>query len=88
VESTSPQPAGIITHRCPDVDLIGPVRINCPTCDTELGAGIRVTLESAWSASKRTAAREAYLVCPNCRKAWIAVLWLSIAAYAGSEVAA
>jgi hypothetical protein len=43
---------------------------------------VRVTLESAWSASKRSAGGEAYLVCLTCRNAWIAALWLSIAAYA------
>jgi hypothetical protein len=49
---------------------------------------VRVTLESAWSASKRPASNEAYLVCPTCRKAWVAALWLSIAAFAARKVAA
>jgi hypothetical protein len=69
------------------------VRISCPKCDSELGYGIRVVLESAWSASKRSPAAAAYLVCPNCRKAWVAKAWvaslaLSIAGFAGSEVTA
>jgi hypothetical protein len=66
----------------PGPDVIGPVRISCPRCDTELGYGIRVTLESAWSASKRSPAAAAYLVCPSCHKAWVASLALSIAAFA------
>ena len=73
-------------HERPDV--IDPVRISCPKCDTQLGHGIRVTLESAWSAGKRPALREAYLSCPNCRRAWVVTLQLSIAAFAGSEAAA
>jgi hypothetical protein len=77
-----------IKQEPPRPDLIGPVQVNCPKCGHDLGPQVRVTLESAWSASKRSTAREAYLVCPHCRKAWVAALWLSIAAYAGSEVAA
>ena len=66
----------------PDVDLIGPAGISCPKCDASLDYQLRVTLTSAWSASKRPPAAEAYIVCPHCRKAWVAGLWLSTAAYA------
>jgi hypothetical protein len=72
----------------PQADVIGPVAVNCPTCDQDLGPQVRITLESSWAASKRPPAREAYLTCPHCRKAWIAALWLSMAAFAGSDVAA
>ena len=75
-------------YHAPRPLVIGPVSVSCPTCDTDLGRQVRITLESAWSASKRSVGRECYLVCPACSKAWIAALWLSIAAYAGSEVAA
>ena len=85
MDSTTPQPERSLPPR---PDVIGPVRISCPRCDTELGHGIRVTLESAWTAAKRPASNEAYLVCPSCRTAWIAALWLSIAAYVAQEVAA
>lgn len=79
MDSTSPQPVRSLP---PSPDVIGPVRVSCPQCDAELGYGIRVTLESAWSASKRAPAAAAYLVCPSCRKAWVASLALSIAAFA------
>lgn len=72
-------------------DLIGPVPVSCPKCDHDLGPQVRVTLQSAWSASKRPAPSEAYLVCPHCRKAWVASLRLSLGALvasAGREVAA
>ena len=75
-------------YHAPRQDVVAPVRISCPTCNHELGRGLRVTLESEWSASTRPATSEAYLVCPSCRKSWVAALWLSIAAFAGSEVAA
>ena len=69
-------------------DPIGPVAVSCPHCDTDLGPRVRATLESVWSAARRPVPREVYLVCPSCRTAWVASLWLSIAAFAGSEVAA
>jgi len=75
-------------YHIPTASVIGPVTITCPKCDTNLGPHVRVTLESAWSAAKRPASSEAYLVCPTCRKAWVAALWLSIAAFAVQEVAA
>ncbi len=71
-----------------DADLIGPVCLSCPRCDTDLDYQLRVTLTSAWSASKRPPAPEAYVVCPSCRKAWIAGLWLSSAAYVAEGRAA
>jgi len=72
----------------PDADLIGPIAVSCPSCDSALSAQLRIVLRSSWSASKRPPATEAYLTCSNCRKAWVAALWLSSAAYAGSEAAA
>ena len=82
---TSPQPG---TSLPPTADLIAPVRISCPKCGSALGPQIRVTLEAARRAAKRPAPTEAVLSCPDCEEAWIAALWLSIAARAGSAVAA
>ena len=69
-------------YNTPDVDVIGPIPVNCPQCDTALGRQIRITLESEWSASKRRGLPEALLACPGCRRLFVAALWLSIAAYA------
>ena len=65
-----------------------PVEIYCPSCDAPLGFALRVTLETARQAAKRPQLPEALVACPNCHRAWVAGLWLSIAAFAGSEVAA
>jgi hypothetical protein len=75
-------------YRPPRHHAIGPVDIACPTCNTPLGYALRATLETARNATKRSALPEALLTCPSCRRLWVAGLWLSIAAYAGSEVAA
>lgn len=85
MDSTSLQPARSLP---PAADLIGPVTVNCPRCDQPLGYQVRIVLESGWAASKHPPPSQAYLTCPSCRKAWVAALWLSIAAYAVSEVAA
>jgi hypothetical protein len=57
--------------------VIGPVRIFCPRCDTELGSQVRITLETARRAAKRPAPTEALLVCPDCRRLYVAALALS-----------
>lgn len=77
-----------LPHRRPDADLIGPISVSCPLGDTSLDYQLRVILISSWSACKRPPAPEAYLICPNCRKAWVAGLWLSSAAYAAEGRAA
>jgi hypothetical protein len=72
-------------------DAIGPAPLRCPNCDEDLGPQARIVIESSWTASKRPAHREAYLVCSSCRKAWVAALVLSPGAFvasAGSELAA
>jgi hypothetical protein len=68
-------------HR-PDVDVVGPIAVDCPWCNTPLGYQLRITLESAFNASRRPQLPEALLSCPGCREGFIAGLWLSIAAYA------
>ena len=75
-------------YRPPRQAAIGPVEIHCPSCDVPLSFALRVTLETARQAAKRPQLPEALVTCPNCQRAWVAGLWLSLAAIAGSEVAA
>jgi hypothetical protein len=76
------------TYRPPRQAMIGPVDVSCPSCDAPLGFALRITLETVRQAAKRPQLPEALVTCPSCRQAWVAGLWLSIAAFAGSEVAA
>jgi hypothetical protein len=70
-----------VYHR-PDTDVVGPIAVDCPRCNTPLGYALRITLESARNASRRPALPEALLSCPSCRQPFVAGLWLSIAAFA------
>jgi hypothetical protein len=84
----STKPVDNRTYRPPRQAMIGPVDVSCPRCDVPLGFALRVTLETARQAAKRPQLPEALVTCPNCQRAWVAGLWLSLAAIAGSEVAA
>jgi hypothetical protein len=84
----STKPVDKHTYRQPRQAMIGPVDVSCPGCDAPLGFALRVTLETARQAAKRPQLPEALVTCPSCRQAWVAGLWLSIAAFAGSEVVA
>src|SRR5215207_6380294 len=75
------------TYRPPRQATIGPVDVSCPSCEAPLGFALRVTLETARQGAKRPQLPEALVMCPSCRQAWGASLWLSTAAFAGSEVA-
>ena len=70
-----------VYHR-PEADVVGPVQVSCPRCSADLGYQLRITLESAFNASRRSALPEALVSCPHCRKSFVAGLWLSIAAFA------
>jgi hypothetical protein len=74
-------------YRPPRQAAIGPVEIQCPSCDVPLGFALRVTLETARQAAKRPQLPEAVVTCTSCRRIWVAGVGLAIAAVAGSEVA-
>jgi len=64
-------------YHAPLPSVIGPVSINCPRCDRQLGHQIRITLETSRRAAKRPAPTEALLICPDCHRLYVAALALS-----------
>jgi len=66
----------------PHADLMSPISVRCPKCDTDFGALLRVTLVLTWSACQCLPVPETHLVCLSCRKVWVAGLCLPTAAYA------
>ena len=80
--------SSLTSYHTPDVDVIGPIAVNCPRCNTALGRQVRITLGSAHNVSTRRGLPEALLACPGCRRLFVAALWLSMTAYAVDEQAA
>ena len=64
-------------YRPPRQAAIGPVEIQCPSCDVPLGFALRVTLETARQAAKRPQLPEVLVTCLNCQRAWVAGLWIA-----------
>jgi uncharacterized protein with PIN domain len=78
----------VSAYHPPRHEAIGPVSVNCPRCGQPLGFALRITMESALNAAKRPSLPEAFLTCPNCRRAFVAGLHLSLAAFAVDRRAA
>lgn len=80
---TGPRPVGRFARpgSPPRQAAVGPVQIDCPACTEKLGFALRITLERAREAAKRPQLPETLIICPSCRRVWIAGLHLSRAAY-------